>query len=417
MIATLALLAATHTVSPQAAVRTVMQERGFKATVQALRDDHERMVAEIIQMTEVPSPPFGESERATLFARLMRESGFAEVRIDEIGNVIALRPGRNSNLAPLVIAAHLDTVFPKGTVVKVRREGTKLMAPGIGDDTRGLAVLMSFARAMNRAGIRTDRDILFVGDVGEEGPGNLRGIRHLFEHDARAAKAAAFISFDSSGARDIVTQGVGSRRYHVVFSGPGGHSFDRFGMVNPLVPLGKLVDRMYGIHAPSDPRTSYSASVAGGGTSVNTIPAQVFVDIDIRSVSPAEVKRIDTEIQAMAAKAVDEENSARSTRYGKVSVQFDLIGDRPAGQTDENKGVAAIAFAASSAMGLEPRFAPVSTDANIPMSLGIPAIAIGSGGTGGGEHSPEEWIDTEVNESIRGMSVGLATIFAIAGAQ
>jgi tripeptide aminopeptidase len=268
---------------------------------------------------------------------------------------------------------------------------------------------------MNEAKIETERDILFVGNVGEEGPGDLRGVRHLFKNDPRAKSAAAFISFDGAGASSVVTHGVGSRRFHIVFSGPGGHSFDKFGIVNPMVPLAKTVTGLYAISVPADPKTTYSASVVSGGTSVNTIPHEVSVDVDIRSVSPAEVDRVDAALRAVADRAVSEENATRSTARGSISMRFDIIGDRPAGSTDESKGPAAIAFASSQSAGFTPKFIAVSTDANIPMSLGIPAITLGSGGGGDAEHAPDEWIDVEEGESLRGMGAGLATVLAIAG--
>jgi acetylornithine deacetylase/succinyl-diaminopimelate desuccinylase-like protein len=279
----------------------------FRRATQILRDDHQRLVNEIITLTEIPSPPFGEQARGKEFAALMRASGFTDVAIDQVGNVIATRPGKDHTLAPVILAAHLDTVFPAGTDVHVRREGTRLMAPGIGDDTRGLAVLLAIARAMNTAGLQTDRDIMFVGNVGEEGPGDLRGMRYLFSKNERAKHAAAFISMDSSGASGIVIHGVGSHRYHIVFSGPGAHSYMKFGAVNPLVALSKTVTGLYTIPVPTDPKTTYSASVVGGGTSVNTIPAKVFLDVDIRSTSPDEINRIDTRLHQIAAEAVAEE--------------------------------------------------------------------------------------------------------------
>lgn len=288
------------------------------------------------------------------------------------------------------------------------------MAPGIGDDSRGLAALVAISRAMDQAHITTDRDIMFVGDVGEEGPGDLRGMRYLFANNPRAKAAAGFISIDSTGAGKIVTRGVGSNRYHIVFSGPGGHSYDKFGIVNPLVPLAKTVTGLYQISVPSEPKVTYSASVVGGGTSVNTIPPQVFLDVDMRSTSPTEVARIDNELRAIANRAVEEENAAGSTERGKVSVDFQVIGKRPAGQTDETKGLSAIAFSSARQLGYDSHFISVSTDANVPMSLGIPAITIGSGGTGGAEHSPDEWIDVEPKESVNGLSAGMATIIAAA---
>ena len=334
--------------------------------------------------------------------------------LDAIGNVVGTRRGRDPSLPPLIVAAHLDTVFPKGTDVTVKREGTRLMAPGIGDDARGLALLLAFARAMDAAGIVTDRDIMFVGTVGEEGQGNLRGVKHLFETDARARTAAGFITFDLNGSDRIVTRHVGSRRYRIIFNGPGGHSFDRFGIVNPVVPLASTVTALYAMEVPVDPRTTYSASMVSGGTSINTIPASAAVDIDIRSLSPREIDRIDGGLRRAAEAAAAEENSRRSVAHGPISVRFEMLGERPAGTIDERSGLGAIAFAASDAFGNRPRFAEVSTDANVPVSLGIPAIAIGTGGSGGREHSLDEFIDVEIEESLRGIHAGLATVIAAA---
>lgn len=420
----LILLAAAATVAtpaepspaltPQPVVTRTIHSTGFKAAQEVLRRDHGRFVDEIIAITQTPSWPFGEADRGKVFADLMRKSGLKDITVDGIGNVIGMRPGKNRRLPALVVAAHLDTVFPQGTDVTVRRQGTRLMAPGVGDDSRGLATLLALARAMDAAHVQTDRDILFVGDVGEEGPGELRGMRYLFANNPRAKTASSFISIDSSGSGGIATRGVGSHRYHILFNGPGGHSYDKFGIVNPMVAMAKTIVGLYAIKVPVEPKVTYSASVSGGGTSVNTIPTQVFIDVDMRSTSSAEVERVDRELRAIAQAAVDEENAARSTERGKVSVDFQVIGKRPAGQTDETKGIAAIAAAAAEAFGYHSHFIAVSTDANLPMSLGIPAVAIGSGGTGGAEHSPDEWIDVEITESVRGLSVDLATIIAAA---
>ena len=295
------------------------------------------MVREHISLTEIPAPPFAEGPRGEAYAKMMRESGIADVSIDKLGNVIGVRPGTNRKLPALVVAAHLDTVFPAGTDVKVRREGNKLMAPGIGDDTRGLAALLAFIRALDKAGVKTERDILFIGNVGEEGQGDLRGVRHLFAENARVKGAAGFISFDGDGASDIVTRGVGSRRYRIHFDGPGGHSYGGFGIVNPMVPLGKTAAGLYTIPVPKEPKITYSASVVSGGTSVNSIPAKLFLEVDIRSAAPAEVARVDAALHDIAAKAVAEENAARSTRAGKVAVTFETIGDRPAGSSGETR--------------------------------------------------------------------------------
>lgn len=395
----------------------VLASKRYAAAREALRLDHARMVEQLVTLTEIPAPPFGEAARGSTFAALLRGTGLTDVTTDAVGNVIAVRKGIDPKAAPLVVAAHLDTVFPAGTDVKVRREGTRLMAPGVGDDTRALAVLLALVRAMDKAGIRTARDLIFIGNVGEEGPGDLRGTRHFFANDPRAKLAAGFITIDGAGSGLITTRGVGSRRYRLTFSGPGGHSYGKFGIVNPLAALAKTVTGLYAVPVPAEPRTTYAASVVGGGTSVNTIPNEVFLEVDMRSESPAEVARLDAALHDIAARAVDEENAARKTDSGKVSVAFKPIGDRPAGSTAEDAALVRIAAAAAKSQGLDARFGAQSTDANVPMSLGIPAIAIGSGGTGGDAHAPSEWIDVAEPASLAGMNAALATILGAAGLQ
>jgi acetylornithine deacetylase/succinyl-diaminopimelate desuccinylase-like protein len=268
---------------------------------------------------------------------------------------------------------------------------------------------------MDKAGIRTRRDVLFVGDVGEEGQGDLRGIRHLFENDRRAKHAAAYITVDSSGSQNITTIGVGSKRYRLTFSGPGGHSYMAFGLVNPTVPLANVVTRLYSLQVPTSPKTTYSASVIGGGVSVNSIPSSVFLEIDLRSADAAELAKLDSQLHALADRAVADENTTRDTSKGSINVVYSKIGDRPAGHTDEKSPLAAAAADAARAFGYTPQFIAVSCDANIPMSLGIPAIGIGSGASGGREHSAEEYIDTAEPDNVRGMSVGLTTVLFAAG--
>ena len=400
-------------VSPE--VSQIVASRQFKAAVTELDAERDRINDETIRLTQIPAPPFKEGERARTYAEMMRQVGLQEVTSDGIGNVIGVRPGRQHNLPVLVVSAHLDTVFPEGTPVTVRREGTRLFAPGVGDDSRSLAVLLGFVRAMDKAGIRTRRDIVFVGDVGEEGQGDLRGIRYLFEHDPRAKQAAAYITVDSAGSQDITTIGVGSKRYRLTFSGPGGHSYMAFGLVNPLVPLANVVTRLYSLQVPTSPKTTYSASVVGGGVSVNSIPSEVFLEVDLRSADAEELAKLDAQLHAIVDRAVSEENSTRDTSKGSITVSYKKIGDRPAGHTDEKSPLAAGAADAARALGYTPKFIAVSCDANIPMSLGIPALGIGSGASGGREHSPDEYIDVAEPNNVRGMSVGLTTILFAAG--
>ena len=396
----------------EAEIQRVVGSAEFAAAVARLASDHDRMVEDIVRLTEIPAPPFQESDRAQAYLELVRDHGLVEAKIDPEGNVTALRRGEGEGL--ICVAAHLDTVFPAGTDVRVRREGTKLFAPGVGDDTRSLAVVLAWARAMDAAGIRTKADLLFVADVGEEGPGDLRGMRYLFQKGEFAGRISAFITVDSPEMDRIATVGVGSKRLRVTFRGPGGHSYGAFGLVNPMYPMADAITRLSRIDVPARPRTTFCASVIGGGTSINSIPNAVWTEFDLRSESAAELERLERDFLRQVEEAVAAENGARSVRNGPVVAEITRTGDRPAGHTDENTALPQLALAALRAHGFNPTFEASSTDANIPMSMGIPAIKVGSGGSGGRGHSLEEWIDVAPENSLRGMSAGLATVLAVA---
>jgi acetylornithine deacetylase/succinyl-diaminopimelate desuccinylase-like protein len=403
-----------HERQAESVVAAVLASREFETARATLRAEHARTVEDIVTLTEIPSPPFAEKARAQAYSAMLEAHGLADVEIDAVGNVMGRRPG-TGNGPLLVVAAHLDTVFPEGTDVTVRREGTRLHAPGVGDDTRSLAVLLAFMRAMDAAGIRTRHDILFVGDVGEEGLGDLRGMRHLFLEGKYRDRIAGFITVDSPDMEGIATSGIGSKRYRVVFRGPGGHSWGAFGLVNPMYAMAGAVAALSRIEVPAAPRTSHCVSVVGGGTSVNAIPNEVWIEVDLRSEDAAELAHLEARFHTLVAEAAAAENRARSTRDGAVTAQTIAIGDRPAGRTSEASDLVRIARAAVGAHGFVPRLVSSSTDANIAMSLGIPAIKIGSGGRGGRAHSLDEWIDVEPEASLRGMAAGLATLLAAAG--
>lgn len=393
----------------------VLAHPGYKAAVATLDREHDRIVADIVTLTEIPAPPFKEEARAKAYLAMLKTAGLTNVEMDEEGNVMGLRRGTGPAGRPVVaIAAHLDTVFPEGTPIKVKREGTRLLAPGIGDDTRSLAVLLGYVRAMDAAGIKTRSDILFVGNVGEEGPGDLRGVRHLFTKGKYKGRIARFFSMDGTDPTRVVNGGVGSKRYRVTFKGPGGHSYGAFGLVNPMTAMSQAVVDLYKVEVPKSPKTTFAASVTGGGTSVNSIPDSVFMEFDMRSPSAAELGKLEARFQAIVREAVAAENAARSTKEGPVTADLKLIGDRPAGGTPETSPLVKLAVDAIKAHGLTPELQASSTDANLPMSLGIPAITIGSGGKGGRAHSLDEWIDVEKSASVKGMSVGLAMLLAAA---
>jgi acetylornithine deacetylase/succinyl-diaminopimelate desuccinylase-like protein len=398
----------------EAAVAAVMASAAYRTALATMTREHDRTVADIIALTEIAAPPFGEAVRATAYLDMLRAHGLAEVEQDAAGNVMGLRRG-TGNGPLVVVAAHLDTVFPAGTDVRVRREGTRLFAPGVGDDTRSLAVLLAWMRALDAAAIRTRCDILFVGDVGEEGLGDLRGVRHLFGEGKYKDRISAFITVDSPDMDPVVVGGIGSKRYRVTFHGPGGHSYGAFGLVNPMVAMAQTVLDLSRTSVPTDPKTTFAASVVGGGTSVNAIPNEVWVEVDLRSKAPLQLDRLEKRFLRIVEDAVQAENHARSVREGPVTAETTLIGDRPAGAADPAGDLVRYATDAITAHGFVPRPVFSSTDANIAMSLGIPAVKIGSGGTGGRGHSLEEWIDVEAQSSLRGMAAGLTAVLAIAG--
>lgn len=387
----------------------------FKAAEDFVAKDHDRFVRELIQITEVPAPPFKEDKRGKLYADLMRQSGLTNVQTDGEGNVIGVRKGTGNG--PLIaIAAHLDTVFPEGTNVQVRREGTKLSAPGIGDDSRALAVLLEIIRAMDAARIQTTSDILFIGNVGEEGEGDLRGMKYLFEKGPYRDKIKMFISLDPFGwGNDVTVGGIGSKRFRVTFRGPGGHSFGSFGLVSPAFALGNAISKMSRMVVPSNPRTTFNVGVIGGGTSVNSIPFESWMDVDIRSEQKEELDKAVETFTRLMREAADEENRARSTLQGRIEVDVKLIGDRPFGQISMNSTIVQTAAAVIRAFGGNPTFGLSSTDANIPMSMGIPAITLESGGTGNRNHTLDEWIDVEKGPSVRGIEIAMGVLVSLSG--
>jgi tripeptide aminopeptidase len=395
-------------------IREVMASDIYRSAVATLTAEHDRTVEDIITLTQIAAPSFKEETRAQAFRAMAEAHGLKNVEIDAEGNVTGMRSGIGNG--PLIcVAAHLDTVFPAGTELTVRREGTRLFAPGVGDDTRSLAVLLAWLRAMDAANVRTRADVLFVADVGEEGPGDLRGIRHLFQRGPYKDRISAFITVDSPDMEHIAVGGVGSKRYRVTFKGPGGHSYGAFGLLNPMFAMADAITRLGQTTVPACPKTTYSASVTGGGTSINSIPNSVWTDFDLRSEAPEELARLEAAFLDLIDKAIATENATRSTRAGTITAEIQKIGDRPAGRTDTDTELVQLAHASITAHGFQPSFEFSSTDANIPMSLGIPAIKIGSGGTGGRGHSLEEWIDVAPEPSLRGMAAGLATVMALAG--
>jgi len=317
----------------------------FARIVEALDADHDHFVEQLITLTQIPSPPFGEAKRAAAYAELLRAEGLQEVETDQEGNVTALRPGTDPEAGVVVLCSHLDTVFPAGTDVTVKREGTVLRAPGVGDDTRGLAVLLAMARALDKAGIRTRAGILFMASVGEEGAGDLRGVKAFFRENRWRDKVAGFIAMDGINPARLVHGAVGSKRYRITFRGPGGHPFGAFGLVNPMFALARAADDLSRIRVPASPKTTFSIGRIGGGTSINAIPEEAWMEVDLRSASAEVLAGLEARFLAVLPQAAADENAARDTARGEIKVEVKQIGDRPAGTTPAESRIARIAAA------------------------------------------------------------------------
>lgn len=370
------------TAQPQARELPVVQ-----AALDALRADNAWTLTQQAEICEIPAPPFGEAARGEAVRQRFVALGLRQVRIDAEGNVIGERPG--SGAGPRVaLTAHLDTVFPDSTDVRVTRQGTRLMGPGIGDDCRGLAVILAVARALDRARVSTPGTIVFVATVGEEGPGNLRGVRHLFDQRS-AGQLNGFISVDGTGL-GLTSRAVGSHRYRVTFQGPGGHSFGEFGMPNPIHALGRAIAELSEIVVPLSPRTTFSVGMVQGGTSVNSIAMSGAMDIDFRSERQEILDQLDSRLRRIVRDAVAAEKARwPASQVGLEAVITD-IGRRPASSQSDDAPIVQAALGAARRLGFTPSISASSTDANYPMSLGVPAVTIDGGGTGRGAHSLSE---------------------------
>jgi len=373
-------------------IASLARSPAIQRAFQFIDDIRDELEAELVRLCEIPAPPFKEEARAREVARRFEEIGLARVRTDNVGNVIAERPGLASQ-PRVVVSAHLDTVFPEGTDVRVWREGTRLHAPGISDNTCGLVSLLALARAFEFAEVPTEGAIYFVATVGEEGEGNLRGVRHLFTEGEFRSGVDAFISLDGPGLERITQRALGSRRFRISVSGPGGHSWGDFGIVNPVHALGRGIARFASYPAPLAPRTSYNVGIIEGGSSVNSIPQTASMVVDIRSVSSGEIEKLEAYLRRVIEIAVREENSQRAVSGTSLSYEIDKVGDRPSGETPADSTIVRAAIECSRALGIEPRLDCSSTDSNIPISLGIPAITLGVGGTSSNCHSLTEWYE------------------------
>jgi len=382
--------------------------------VRAALDSFSRNLAWIndmqIRLTEIPAPPFQEAQRAAAIKALFASSGL-EVQIDKAGNVIGELRGANEKEI-VMLAAHLDTVFPASTEVKVRREGDRLLGPGISDNGTGLAALVAIARACHEAHLKPRRTILFVADVGEEGEGNLRGMRALV--DAYKTKLKSVIVLDGSGTDHVTTKALASRRLEAAITGPGGHSWSDFGMPNPINALVRASVRFINTKVPAVPRTTFNIGQIEGGTSVNSIPYEAKLKVDIRSESEDELAKLESALrECIAAGVRDEMESSRDRSKGKLEWKVELLGTRPGGDLPLTSPLLAALRAADEYVGNQSRIERSSTDANVPLSHGIDAISIGAGGTGGGAHSLQEWYEPAGREL--GLKRALLTLLGVSG--
>ena len=385
----------------------LLQDAAVKAAIDGVRASEPQTLEDQIRLCEVEAPPFKEAKRAELYAQMFKDAGLTNVRIDKEGNVL----GEKRGTAPrphLVFSAHLDTVFPDGTNVTVKREGTMLRGPGIGDDCRGLAVVLAVARAMVKGNLQTPGTITFVGTVGEEGLGDLRGVKYLFREGLKG-QIDRFVSIDGTGF-GITHRAVGSLRYRVTFKGPGGHSYGAFGMVNPIHALGRAMSRVADFEVPREPKTTFNVGRIGGGTSVNSIPFEAWAEVDMRSVDPAALQALD----ATFHKAMDDSAADENARWGskQLTVDKQLVGDRPAGRTAADHAIVVAAVSATKALGLPVTLDEGSTDSNIPMNMGIAAITIDGGGRGSGAHALNESFDS--TDSWQGTQRALLIALALA---
>lgn len=408
-------LVAVATALPAQAVRLRNTEPAVQRALAQAQQLQGWTLEQQISICEIPAPPFKEQARAEEFRRRLVALGYPEARIDAIGNVIA-RIG-NGRGPRVMIAGHLDTVFPEGTDVKTTRTGDRIAGPGIGDDCRGLAVVLTVAKILKESNVVPEGMLYLVGNVGEEGPGNLRGVRHLFTEEMKG-QVDFFISVDGSGGAGITSRAVGSHRYTISFEGPGGHSYGAFGMTNPMHAMGRAIARIADLQVPAGARTTFNVGIVRGGTSVNTITPLAQMDVDMRSESQANLEEMDRRIRAAVDTAVKEELARWPNSRAPITVKYDTIGIRPTGGQSDDAYIVRTAIEAAKLLddGLmwTPRTGASSTDANLPISLGIPAITINGGGRGGGAHGTEEFYQ-ETPDSYKGTQFALLIVTALAG--
>ena len=393
-------------------IRTLSKRKVVQRAFEAIEQDEPFTLSQLIELTEIAAPPFMEQERAEAFAAKLRAVGIDSVWIDTVGNVMAYLPGSKGGKT-VALNAHLDTVFPEGTDVSVTQRNDTLFAPGIGDDTRGLSMLLTIAKTLKEQEIQTASDVLLVATVGEEGLGDLRGVKEVFSE--RGPTIDSWIAIDGGDLGRVNNKALGSYRYKVTFDGPGGHSWGAFGLANPHHALGSAMHHFVqaaDAYTKSGPRTSYNVGVIEGGTSVNSVPFSSSMLIDIRSIAPYRLDEMEALLNQAVQQALEEQNAIRR-RGEALTVSVEKIGNRPSGELDPSLPLIQRAMAATEHFGAAPKLTRGSTDSNIPISIGIPAITIGRGGRGGNAHSLDEWWVNE--EGHKAIQLALLILLSEAG--
>ena len=374
-----------------AADDALLQREDIKKALAHIEANHEKTLASQVTIAEIAAPTFHEGERAKYIAAQFRRVGLTNVEIDAKGNVLGWREGQVKDT--FVLAAHLDISFAPGVNTKVRKEGARWFGPGLSDDSRGLAALLAIVEAMNHAGIKTHQTILFVANVGEEGLGDLNGVRYLFKESPFRDRLREFISIDGTDPSRIVTGGTGVKRYLVTLRGPGGHSYGNFGRPSPIHAAGRIIDRLADMAVPKTPKTTFNIGRISGGTAVNAIAEECAFEVDLRSEDPGVLDKIEVNLFEAIRLGVEEENKARAESQTSLKAETKLVSNRPAGQTPDSSPLVQAAQWAAAATGHKPVSTFSSTDANLPISLGIPALTMGGGGTSNNAHSLAEWYE------------------------
>ena len=398
--------------TPVQTIRDLLATSQVAVALRFFDDNAEAITDQHIEICSIPASPFTEQERAEYLRNKFEELGLSETTLDEEGNCLGLLEGQ-SRSPLLVVSAHLDTVFPQDTDFTVKRVKDRLLCPGISDDGCGLVALLALAQAVRSAKLETQGSVLFVGTVGEEGEGNLRGVRHLLTKGSWAKRIDAFVSFDGPGAERITNRALGSRRYRVRLKGPGGHSWGDFGSPNPVHALGRAISRLVSYPVPKDPRTTFNIGRIDGGESINSIPPDAFMEVDLRSADNTELRRLDAYFRRSVREATDDENAAARPGGARLELKIDLIGERPTGETPAGSFLVELAQEATKAVGCEPRLDQASTDSNLPISLGLPAITLGAGGHAGSSHTLDEWYESR--ERNKGLRRGLLIMLGMVG--